>query len=215
MAFPWLLAAAAMAGGSMLANRQGDKKIRQARRKATDSFNTKQDELRMRAREAAGQTQDAFLDVPGQVNAQANEIRQMLRSAVSRPVAGASSVIDNASGRVVAEQQRRAAKESRFVDDLGGALATSLGYGTAMNNANLMARQRGMDLGQIGMSAQGNRGVLETALALAPAAGAGYQTLGDLLQIGSQMMMMGGLRAPPTGGAVPPPQISPQLTMRP
>lgn len=196
---PALIIAAIAAVASMYANNKANQRIQQKQSHAMDLFNRNIEEYRQKGEKAALDSAQGYLDVPNQGAQAATEIMNRLKMATRMPVETATStnpIADSPSGRVAGEQQRRSTQEFGFTDRLGESLSKLMGYDRSMAEAELRSRQNAMDLRNLGIQANMDKGVLDTKLAVSPAYGANYQMLGDIMSMVSQAAMASGLKGP-------------------
>lgn len=198
MALPLLAIAAALAAGSAVANKKGQDKISGARKDALQLFREKTEGLREKARVASDSTNKLYTDIPDAADDAGAEAEARLSAVLERaiPTASGSPIADSTSARVVGEVGRKGQQERVQTKSLGAQLAKLMGSDTAMKTAETGVRQNAIDLRNYGSFAGGYKNALDVGLSVAPAMGAGYQQLGDVLSMFSQLAMMGGLNAP-------------------
>jgi hypothetical protein len=193
------LLALAAGGGSIWANQRANKKIQSAQTQAMRRFYDSMADLRGNARQAADATAQGYTKAPQDQARISGEIAERMRGATRTQYPSermVDPIADSTSGRVAQEQSRRSTQGYNYTDRLGDALSQMLGYERSMGNADLNARSNAMDLRNIGTSANFDRNVLQTKLDVAPAYGAHYQMIGDILGMLSQGAVAHGMRGP-------------------
>lgn len=195
---PLLILAAALTAGSIYSNTKANQKIQGEQDRAMRKFQESQDQLSAAGRRAAMDTQTQYTNVPQAADQASADLARRLMQATRTQYATAdpNGVVDNSSARTVGEQRRQSSTELNYTDRLGQALSKTMGFDRAMAEAELQSRQNAIDLNSIGQQARMDQGVLNTNLAVAPAAGAKWQAIGDILSMAAQASAMGGMKGP-------------------
>ena len=199
MCDPITIAGIALTGASTVANSIGASKAASARNDALAAERIRQQGY---DREAAGVNQDAqdnYKTFDADKNAKASDLGQYFNdqnaanASADQQAVQDQTIPQSGSPLVVAENNKQKAKADAFATQQGNALGALRDFGDVLGQDSRETARDAGTIGQIGSFKTGSSNVLPLELDAAQSAGAGYNTLGDVLGLGGSLAINKGL----------------------
>jgi len=182
MCTPVLLAGAALAVGSAVANTIAANTQAQARNDVLAAERIRQQRFDQQTAALNTQSQDRFIDFVPQMEARATSLGDVLASRVSDPNSASDTVMPGSSSSIVnQERDKQLGKAQDFVDSRASALADMRSFGDLLGDISIGQGRDASKIGQIGGFKRSSNNLLPLELNEAQKAGDGYMLLGDVL----------------------------------
>lgn len=192
-----------MAGASTVANSVGASKAASARNDALAAERIRQRGYDKEAAAINQNSQDLYSNFDADQTQKASDLGQYFQDQkisdanANADATAASTIPQSGSPLTVHETQKQSDAATAFTDQRGQALGNLRAFGDVLGTDSRLQGRNAALIGQIGGFKQGSSNVLPLELDAAQSAGSGYQTLGDVLQLGSSLAVNKGISSNP------------------
>jgi hypothetical protein len=183
MCTPVLIASAALAVGSTVANTVAANQQAQARNDVLAAERIRQGGFNQEAAALNTQSQDSFVDFVPQMEAQRGQLGDVLASRVAPdPNTSTGTIMPSSSSSVVnQERDKQLTQAQGYVDQQAGAMADMRSFGDLLGELSIGQARNASKIGQIGGFKQASNNIMPLELNEASKAGDGAMLLGDIL----------------------------------
>lgn len=183
MCTPILLASAALAVGSAVANTVARNEQTRARNDVLAAERIRQSGYDAEAAALNNASRERYVDFVPQQDAQAARLGEILSTQVAPdPNSAAGTVMPSSSSNVVNQELgKQRDKAQAFVDQQAGAKADMRSFGDLLGNISINQARDASKVGQIGRFKIGSNNIMPLELGEAAKAGDGWLLLGDIL----------------------------------
>lgn len=203
MCDPLSIASGALLVGSTLSGMAQQGEVNSARDSALTAENDRQKKLRAEAAAALGKSEADFSALPGKQKQTGDELANILNQNTTQQAPPTNLLPGASDPTIVREVGKQTDKAKAFTNQQGNALGQLRAFGDTMGTANRNLGGNAQLVGQLGSFQQGSAGVLNSELAAANDAGAGWGTLGDILGGVGGIGLTAGLSKGAGAGAAP------------
>jgi hypothetical protein len=203
MCTPILLAGAALAVGSAVANTVATNQQTSARNDVLAAERIRQNNYNAETTALNNQSRDRFVDFVPQQQQRAAQLGDILATRVTPdPNTTTGTVLPSSTSDVVnQEQAKQEAKGQAYVDQQGTALANMRSFGDLLGEISTKQARDASQVGQIGGFKQASNNVVPLELNQAQSAGDMAKFIADILQGGSRVATSAGIGAPAATGS--------------
>lgn len=202
MCDPVSIASGALLVGSTLAGMAQQGEVDSARNDAIRAENERQKKLRAEAAAALGNSEKDFDQFPENQDKAGDDLASILNANTLQSQPNANLLPSASDPTVVREIQGQTKKAGDYTQQQGKARGKLRAFGDTMAEANRNLAGNASWVNTLGGFQNNSAGVLNSELAAANQAGAGWGTLGDLLGAGGSIGLSAGLSGG-GGGAAP------------